>query len=125
MFEGKLTQGSLLKKIIESIKDIVTSGNWECTDNGMALQAMDSSHVCLVSLELKSDAFDPYRCDRNITLGLETGMVSKIVKCAGNDDTITITAEDNGDTATFLFESPSKKRIFFSPIFLVYGNSNF
>ncbi|KXJ11439.1 proliferating cell nuclear antigen [Exaiptasia diaphana] len=110
MFEGKLTQGSLLKKIIEAIKDIVGSGNWECSDNGMALQAMDSSHVCLVSLDLKRDAFEPYRCDRNITLGLETTMVSKIVKCAGNDDTITISAEDNGDAVTFLFESPNGEK---------------
>lgn len=32
--------------------------------------------------------------------------VSKILKCAGNDDTITIKADDEGDTATFVFESP-------------------
>jgi len=108
MFEGKLTQGSLLKKIIEAMKDIVTNANWECSGNGLALQAMDSSHVCLVSLDLYSDAFNPYRCDRNITLGLETNMLSKILRCAGNDDTITISAEDNGDTVTFLFESQSK-----------------
>ncbi|XP_031553803.1 proliferating cell nuclear antigen-like [Actinia tenebrosa] len=110
MFEGKLTQGNLLKKIIEAIKDIVTSGNWECSTTGLSLQAMDSSHVCLVSLQLKSDAFDPYRCDRNITLGLETNMLSKILKCAGNDDTITISSADNGDTVSFLFESPNGEK---------------
>ncbi|KAK3713157.1 hypothetical protein QZH41_010053 [Actinostola sp. cb2023] len=110
MFEGKLTQGSLLKKIIEAIKDIVSSGNWECAPKGLSLQAMDSSHVCLVSLELDASAFDPYRCDRNNTLGLDTSIVSKIVKCAGNDDTITISCEDNGDTVTFLFESPNGEK---------------
>lgn len=108
MFEGKLTQGNLLKKIIEAIKDIIGSANWECSDTGLSLQAMDSSHVCLVSLQLKSHAFDPYRCDRNITLGLDTSMLSKILKCAGNDDTITLSSADNGDTVSFLFESPSK-----------------
>lgn len=108
MFEGKLTQGILFKKIIEAIKEIVVSGNWECSTNGLALQAMDGSHVCLVSVDVYSDAFNPYRCDRNITLGLETSMLSKILKCAGNDDAITISAEDNGDTVTFLFESKGR-----------------
>ena len=32
---------------------------------------MDSSHVALISFELSSDGFEPYRCDRNITLGIK------------------------------------------------------
>ena len=31
---------------------------------------MDSSHVSLVSMELSSEGFDPYRCDKNVTLGI-------------------------------------------------------
>jgi proliferating cell nuclear antigen len=34
--------------------------------------------------------------------------LSKILKCAANDDVITMKSEDNGDTITFIFESPSK-----------------
>lgn len=34
------------------------------------LQAMDSSHVSLVALKLKSEGFDLFRCDRSISLGL-------------------------------------------------------
>ena len=30
------------------------------------------------------------------------------MKCAGNDDVVTIRAEDNADTVNFVFESPSK-----------------
>ena len=36
--------------------------------------------------------------------------LSKILKCAGNDDAITMKSEDNGDTITFMFESPSASR---------------
>jgi hypothetical protein len=35
--------------------------------------------------------------------------LSKILKCAGNDDAITMKSEDNGDTITFMFESPSER----------------
>lgn len=38
--------------------------------SGISVQAMDTSHVCLVAVEISSDGFEPYRCDRNITLGL-------------------------------------------------------
>jgi len=34
--------------------------------------------------------------------------MSKILKCAGNDDAITVKASDNADTITFMFESPSR-----------------
>lgn len=100
MFEARLIQGSVLKKIIDAIKDIVTEINLDCSStgerergrkatyypslsplpslslpslsspSGISVQAMDNSHVCLVLIELGSDGFEPYRCDRNITLGL-------------------------------------------------------
>lgn len=48
-----------------------TSLNVDFLSAGISVQTMDTSHVCLVSLELNSDGFEPYRCDRNITLGLK------------------------------------------------------
>ena len=77
MFEARLVQGSLLKKVLESIKDLVTDANFDCSQNGFALQAMDSSHVSLVALLLRCDGFEHYRCDRNMTMGMNlTNMVS-------------------------------------------------
>ena len=76
MFEARLVQGSLLKKVLESIKDLVTDANFDCSQNGFALQAMDSSHVSLVALLLRNDGFEHYRCDRNMTMGMNlTNMV--------------------------------------------------
>lgn len=69
---------------------------------------MDASHVSLCHLSLKSDGFEHYRCDRNISLGLNLGNLSKLLKCAGNEDIITLRAEDEPDTLAMMFESPSK-----------------
>jgi hypothetical protein len=33
--------------------------------------------------------------------------LAKVLKCAGNDDIVTLKANDDGDTVTFMFESPS------------------
>lgn len=107
MLELRLVQGSLLKKVLESIKDLVNDANFDCSATGFSLQAMDSSHVALVALLLRSEGFEHYRCDRNISMGMNLGNMSKMLKCAGNDDIITMKADDGSDTVTFMFESPS------------------
>jgi proliferating cell nuclear antigen len=64
MFEARLATGSVLKKIIEAIKDLVADVNFDVTADGISLQAMDASHVALVVLNLRASEFDEYRCDR-------------------------------------------------------------
>lgn len=61
MFEARLLQGSILKKLMESIKDLVTDANFDCSSAGVSLQAMDSSHVSLVALFLRAEGFQHYR----------------------------------------------------------------
>lgn len=110
MFEARLTHGSLLKKVLEAVKDLVTDANFDCSATGIALQAMDSSHVSLVALLLQAEGFDPYRCDRSISLGINLVSMSKILKCSENNDIITLKAEDAGEDVVFVFESPSTHR---------------
>jgi len=111
MFEARLVQGSVLKKVLDSIKDLVTDANFDCAGTGFSLQAMDSSHVSLVAMMLRSDGFEHYRCDRNMTMGMNLTNMSKMLKCAGNDDIITMKADDDGDVVTFMFESPNQDKI--------------
>jgi proliferating cell nuclear antigen len=58
MFEAKLTEGHTLKKIVEAIKDLVTDVNLDVSPQGISLQAMDTSHVALVSLFLSMEGFE-------------------------------------------------------------------
>lgn len=107
MLEATLSEGAVFKKIIESIKDIIQDVQFEFSSAGMSLQAMETSHVVLVMLLLRSEGFDSYRCDRTMPIGINIASLSKIIKCAGNDDSITIKADDGGDTINFVFESKS------------------
>lgn len=72
---------------------------------------MDSSHVSLCAILLKSEGFDNYRCDKPFALGINTPNLAKILKCAGNDDVVTLKCEEETDTLTLVFESPSQDRI--------------
>ncbi|XP_008482178.1 proliferating cell nuclear antigen [Diaphorina citri] len=111
MFEARLPQSHIFKKILEAVKDLLTEATFDCSDSGIQLQAMDNSHVSLVSLNLRSDGFDKYRCDRNLSMGINLASMTKIMKCAGNEDTLTMKAQDNADTVTFVFESKSQDRV--------------
>ncbi|XP_070621973.1 proliferating cell nuclear antigen [Erythrolamprus reginae] len=111
MFEARLIQGSLLKKVLEALKDLITEACWDLGSGGISLQSMDSSHVSLVQLTMRSEGFDTYRCDRNIAMGVNLVSMSKVLKCAGNDDIITLRAEDNADTLVLVFETPNQEKV--------------
>jgi proliferating cell nuclear antigen len=107
MFVSRLKEGILLKKLIESIKELVTDINLDISSNGISLQAMDSSHVALVTLNLSSEGFEEYRCDKQMTLGVSISHLSKIMKCGSNDDQIVLRAEDEPSSLNIQFENQS------------------
>jgi len=63
-----------------------------------------------VALYLRSEGFEHYRADKNISLGINLSSMAKVLKCAGSDDVITFRADDSGDTVTFTFVSPKQSR---------------
>ncbi|KAK5729877.1 proliferating cell nuclear antigen [Elasticomyces elasticus] len=111
MLEARLEQAQLLKKVVDAIKDLVQDCNFDCNDSGIALQAMDNSHVALVSMMLKSESFSPFRCDRNIALGINLTSLQKVLRCAQNEDILTVKAEDAPDVVNMVFESSDSDRI--------------
>ena len=75
------------------------------------IQAMDSSHVSLITLVLRKDGFSHYRCDTALTMGLKMSSIAKVLKCADSHDTITLKAEDSGDYLSLVFENEDADRI--------------
>lgn len=76
---------------------------------------MDSSHVALIELKLKSEGFEHFRCDRSLSLGLNLTNLSKILKCADNDDLITLSAKDDSDVIELRFEDSGAYCVFDGP----------
>lgn len=111
MFEAKLLNGGILKKIIEAIKDVVSEVNIDVSAAGLSLQAMDGSHVALVSLNLSMEGFEHYRADTNMVLGLSIATLAKVMKLADANDSITLQAEDNPSHLRLIFESPKTERV--------------
>ena len=110
MFVAKLKESLLMKKLIESIKDIVTEINLEVTPLGMNIQAMDGSHVALVTVHLSCEGFEEYRCDKSVTLGISIGQLWKLMKCGGNDDSLTLKCNSEPSYLSISFENKKIKK---------------
>ena len=91
-----------------AIKELVTDANFECNEEGLKLQAMDNSHVALVAVTLQADGFVKYRCDRPMPLGVNLGSLTKVLKCAKDDDVCTLKATDDADVLNLTYEGKSE-----------------
>jgi proliferating cell nuclear antigen len=111
MFEARISQGSLLKGIVDAMKDLVTDANIDVNASGMTMQAMDSSHVSLCALLLRCDGFEHFRCDRNMSLGVSLKSLGTILKCADAKDTITLKADEKNDNLHMVFENGEADRV--------------
>ncbi|KAG1869263.1 proliferating cell nuclear antigen, N-terminal domain-containing protein [Suillus tomentosus] len=111
MLEARLQEAALLKRLLDSIKELVTDANFECNEEGINLQAMDNSHVALVAVKLEATGFKKYRCDRPMPLGVNLNSLTKVLKCAKDDDICIIKASDDADVLNLVYEARSSDRI--------------
>lgn len=111
MIEACLKNGEILRKIMGAIGDLVTDGNFDCSSNGISLQAMDSSHVSLVSMILRADGFDPWKCEEECQIGIHLEHLNKVLKCMGAKDELEFKYKDGADDAEFVFRSPDEGKV--------------
>lgn len=71
---------------------------------------MDNSHVALVAVKLESSGFKKYRCDRPMPLGVNLTSLTKVLKCAKDDDVVTLKASDEADVLNLVYEARSTPR---------------
>jgi len=106
-----MTKAEIMKKVMDSLKDLIKEAVWDVNGESLSLQSMDSSHVSLVMVTLMSEGFESFRCDKNLALGVNMDTMQKLMKCAASDDVFTIKAEDNGDSMTMVFEGKNGDKI--------------
>merc|ERR1712217_731826 len=109
--EAHLQQAVLLKKVVDAIKDLCKDVNFDCSEKGLQVQSMDSSHVALVSLLLRESAFSEFKCDRATSLGMNVDSLGKIFKMCGPADSLKLRWQNDADTVNFQCESGEDDRI--------------
>lgn len=61
--------------------------------------------MALVSLNLQAEGFQDYRSDKPLTLGINMASLSKVMKLAGSDDSLTLRSEEDTSKLTMIFEN--------------------
>ncbi len=89
MFKAKLNDSSVVKGIFDAVSSIISEVTMKIDENGIGMAAMDLSHICLVSLDLKKEDFDEFETDQEYELGINLEDMVKIIRRSGGKDEIT------------------------------------
>merc|ERR1711876_168871 len=79
--------------VVDAMKDLCKDVNFDCSEKGLQVQSMDSSHVALVSLLLRESAFSEFKCDRPTSLGMNVDSLAKILKMCGTSDSLKLSVQ--------------------------------
>lgn len=88
MVHFKTVQSNALKTLFEVLKDILHDIVIQFDSHGIRVMTVDGSHVSIIHLRLDSGKFEEYECDAPCHIGVNAGQVFKLLKMAGNQDTI-------------------------------------
>lgn len=94
-FELKTVQVSVIKGLIEALKEIITETNIEISPNGLKLSATDPSVTILVHMFLQSEHFEFYKCDETIVIGLNIINLFKLTRTIVNNDSLTLYIDED------------------------------
>jgi len=95
IFEIKTIQSSIIKTLIEALKEILNDTVIEINKDCIKIVTMDNSHIILVHLKLSSDKFEHYSCNRHISIGINMLNLYKIIKTVNNNDILTLFVNEN------------------------------
>merc|ERR1712182_99884 len=93
------------------MKELCKDVNFDCSERGIQVQSMDSSHVALVALMLRESAFSEFKCDRPTSLGMNVKALTKVLKMCGPNDSLKLKWQNESDQISFQCESSEDDRI--------------
>jgi len=123
--EGTLKNGEVFGKIIAAISELVTVANFDCTDSGMSLQAIDDARVTLISMILNAGGFEQWKCDNDCQIGVKMEYLANL-KGMDAQDSLEFFCESAGVELACVFKGQSEERVstFFIPLVDVDGDDN-
>ncbi|MFC2162878.1 proliferating cell nuclear antigen (pcna) [Candidatus Altiarchaeota archaeon] len=93
MFEATIHDTKAWKSSIEAIAALIDEGSFHIDKDGLKLRAMDPSQIALVDFELPSQAFEEFKLDNPVNIGIDFSDFHKITKRARVEDRIDLSLE--------------------------------
>jgi proliferating cell nuclear antigen len=123
VFELKTIQTSVIKTLVDALKEILTDANIEfhpgdsnaADENArgfIKIITMDPTQTVLVHLKLDGKYFEHYRCTRRTIIGVSMLNLNKLIKTMTNADTLTLfLAENDPNKLGILIENSDKNAV--------------
>ena len=100
MFKATL-KSDVLKSIVNAISPISDEIKFSITPDGMAMRAVDPTHIAMIGLDVNRTAFDSFEADES-EVGLELDKVRDILKLAASGETISM--EQDSERGKLIFK---------------------
>lgn len=108
----KTVQSSIIKSLVEALKQILVETNIECTPEGIRIVSMDESHTTLVRLSLEAKKFEDYYCPSPITIGVDVVQLFSLLKTMTQSEILTFyIRESNDNELGIVIENPEKGEV--------------
>ena len=108
VLEIRTVQSSVIKTLVEALKELLTDVVLEVDESGLRVIAMNKACAVLVHLRLDADRFEHFRCAKPLNLGVNIINLHKLIKTLGNSDTLTLYVEDDESHLGIKIESSEK-----------------
>ena len=71
MFEATINETKSWRNSVEAIAALIDEGTLQIDSSGLKLRAMDPSQIALVDFELPAKAFEKFKCDNPLNIGID------------------------------------------------------
>jgi len=107
----KTIQASIIKQVIDALKDILMDVNLEIDETGLKIMAMDNTHVVLIHLKLEADKFEEYFCEKKMYIGVNMLKLHMLIKTIGTNDLLTLYIEKDDPNKLGIKISNNEKNV--------------
>ena len=107
----KTIQATIIKQVIDALKDILMDVNLEIDDTGLKIMAMDNTHIVLIHLKLEAEKFEEYFCEKKMYIGVNMLKLHMLIKTIGTNDLLTLYIEKDDPNKLGIKISNNEKNV--------------
>ncbi|MFC2175261.1 proliferating cell nuclear antigen (pcna), partial [archaeon] len=98
------------KSSIDAIVTLIDEGEFQLTENGLVLKAMDPSQIAMVSFVMPKSAFEKYEVEGDQKIGLNFEDLAKVMSRVRGDEKLVIKLDESKARIILLFKGKTTRR---------------
>ena len=110
MFKAKIENAKLWRNLLSAISTLIEEADFNTTEEGIKLRAMDPSHVAMVDFILEKTAFDEYSCDKSNAIRINIDSMLRLLRRIKSNETLEITFNEDIKKMSFILKGKVTKK---------------